>query len=124
MARVLLCATHLLVVPRPTCADRDASFGRLHSYFLASAIPHIRDVSIDQWYLHATFWGHAGIYGFTAGMLLKWREISNSNLEKVEKLEQLRLIDSGYKISTFITEEECLSVDTEEQLAIARSKVK
>jgi len=93
-------------------------------YFSRSAIPHIRDVSIDQWYLHATFWGHAGIYGFTAGMLLKWREISNSNLEKVEKLEQLRLIDSGYKISTFITEEECLSVDTEEQLAIARSKVK
>ena len=57
-------------------------------------------------------------------MLLKWPEISNSNLEKTEKLEQLRLIDAGYQISTFVAEEECLSVDTEEQLAIARSLVK
>ena len=58
------------------------------------------------------------------GMLLKWREISNSKLEKTEKLEQLRLIDAGYEISTFVADEECLSIDTEEQLAIARSKVK
>ena len=57
-------------------------------------------------------------------MLLKWEEISNSNLERVEKLEQLRLIDAGYKISTFVAEEECLSVDTEEQLSLARSIVK
>ena len=93
-------------------------------YFSRTAIPHIRDVQIDKWHLHATYWGHAGIYGFTAGMLLKWREISNSKLEKTEKLEQLRLIDAGYEISTFVADEECLSIDTEEQLAIARSKVK
>tara|TARA_B100001248_G_scaffold222153_1_gene178554 strand:+ start:1019 stop:1828 length:810 start_codon:yes stop_codon:yes gene_type:complete len=93
-------------------------------YFSRSAIPHVRDVSADEWHLHARYWGHAGIYGFTAGMLLKWEEISNSNLEKVEKLEQLRLIDAGYKISTFVAEEECLSVDTEEQLSFARSIVK
>ena len=93
-------------------------------YFSRSALPHVRDFSIDKWHLHSTYWGHAGIYGFTAEMLIKWKEISNSNLEKVEKLEQLRLIDAGYKISTFITDEECLSVDTEEQLAIARLKVK
>ena len=92
-------------------------------YFSRTAIPHIRDVPIDKWHLHATYWGHAGIYGFTAGMLLKWRGISNSELEKAEKLEQLRLIDAGYEISTFVADEECLSVDTEEQLAIARSKV-
>ena len=59
-----------------------------------------------------------------SNMLLKWREISNSDLEKAEKLEQLRLIDAGYEISTFVADEECLSVDTEEQLAIARSKVR
>ncbi len=93
-------------------------------YFSRTAIPHIRDVQIDKWHLHATYWGHAGIYGFTAGMLLKWREISNSDLEKAEKLEQLRLIDAGYGISTFVANEECLSVDTEEQLAIARSKIR
>ena len=93
-------------------------------YFSRSAIPHIRDVPIDKWHLHATYWGHAGIYGFTAGMLLKWREISNSKLEKTEKLEQLRLIDAGYEISTVVADEDCLSVDTEEQLSIARSKVK
>ena len=93
-------------------------------YFSRSAIPHIRDISIDKWHLHSTYWGHVGIYGFTAEMLLKWRKISKSHLEKVEKLEQLRLIDAGYKISTFVAGEECLSVDTEEQLATARLKVK
>ena len=92
-------------------------------YFSRSAIPHVRDLPEQDWHRKADYWGHAGIYGFKASMLIKWEEIKPSNLEKLEKLEQLRLIDSGYTISTFITDEDCLSVDTNEQLIYARSKI-
>ena len=92
-------------------------------YFSRSAIPYIRDTSKESWYERTEYWGHAGIYGFKAKMLKEWEKIRPSKLEKLEKLEQLRLIDSGYSISTFVTNEDCLSVDTKEQLIYARSKV-
>ena len=41
-------------------------------------------------------------------------------LEKCEKLEQLKLIDAGVKISTFKVKGDFLSVDTKEDLLIAR----
>ena len=45
-----------------------------------------------------------------------------SELEKLEKLEQLRLIDAGIKFSAFEVEGDFLSVDTKEQLELARKK--
>ena len=44
-----------------------------------------------------------------------------SSLEKLERLEQLRLLDAGYTISTFPVESPSLSVDTYEQLEEARA---
>lgn len=42
-------------------------------------------------------------------------------LEHTEKLEQLRLIEAGIVIGTFPVEGESLSVDTPEQLDLART---
>ena len=50
--------------------------------------------------------------------------MSQSNLEKNEKLEQLRFIDSGIKISTFKVEGNFLSIDTSEQLEEVRKNLK
>ena len=42
--------------------------------------------------------------------------MSPGKLERVEKLEQLRVLENGYKIRAVITEYQSRSVDTEEDL--------
>ena len=84
-------------------------------YFSRSAIPHVRGVDKKYWYKYNTYYGHVGIYGYRADILLNWFKFDQSNLENCEKLEQLRLIDSGYKYDTFLTNGQHLSIDTEKQ---------
>lgn len=90
-------------------------------YFSRSALPHVRGVEAEQWHAHTTFWGHVGIYGYRADVLKRWCELPESHLENLEKLEQLRLIEAGIQIGTFLVEGESLSVDTEVQLELARA---
>ena len=89
-------------------------------YFSRSALPHVRGVDPLEWYKHATYWGHAGIYAYRAEILKQWFNLPESKLEKLEKLEQLKILEAGYKISTFKINENSLSVDTYEQLEEAR----
>jgi 3-deoxy-manno-octulosonate cytidylyltransferase (CMP-KDO synthetase) len=90
-------------------------------YFSRSAIPHVRDAEPEQWHQHTTYWGHVGIYGYRADVLLRWNTLPHSPLERTEKLEQLRLIEAGIGVGTFPVEDEPLSVDTAEQLEQARA---
>tara|TARA_S200000501_G_scaffold319570_1_gene313940 strand:+ start:1122 stop:1934 length:813 start_codon:yes stop_codon:yes gene_type:complete len=93
-------------------------------YFSRSAIPHVRGVDEEDWHKHNTYYGHVGIYGYRADILLNWFKLSQSNLENCEKLEQLRLIDSGYKYETFLTDGQFLSIDTEKQYLEAKKLIK
>ena len=90
-------------------------------YFSRSAIPHVRGVDPADWHAHTTYWGHVGIYGYRADVLMCWDQLPHSPLENTEKLEQLRLIEAGIKLGTFPVEGESLSVDTAEQLEQARA---
>lgn len=90
-------------------------------YFSRSAIPHVRDADPELWHQYTTYWGHVGIYGYRADVLLRWSTLPHSPLEQIEKLEQLRLIEAGIGIGTFAVEGEALSVDTNEQLEQART---
>ena len=89
-------------------------------YFSRSAIPHVRGVDPANWPEHTTYWGHVGIYGYRADVLMRWNQLPHSPLEHTEKLEQLRLIEAGIQIGTFPVGRESLSVDTAEQLEQAR----
>ncbi len=89
-------------------------------YFSRSALPYIRDHKKEDWYLKYDYWGHVGIYGFRGDIIAKWNKFPDSNLEKLENLEQLRLIDAGVKINTFKVKGNFLSIDTPEQLEMAR----
>ncbi|QNI69427.1 3-deoxy-D-manno-octulosonate cytidylyltransferase [Cyanobium sp. NS01] len=91
-------------------------------YFSRAAIPHVRGVPPSEWHAHTSYWGHVGIYGYRADVLQRWLDLPYSPLEKVEMLEQLRLLEAGIQIGTFPVEGESLSVDTSEHLAIARRK--
>ena len=90
-------------------------------YFSRSALPHVRGVDPAEWSDHATYWGHVGIYGYRADVLMGWDQLPPSALEHSEKLEQLRLIEAGIPIGTFKVAGESLSVDTAEQLEQARA---
>jgi 3-deoxy-manno-octulosonate cytidylyltransferase (CMP-KDO synthetase) len=90
-------------------------------YFSRSAIPHVRGVDPADWHAHTAYWGHVGIYGYRADVLMGWNQLPHSPLEHTEKLEQLRLIEAGIQIGTFPVERESLSVDTAEQLKQART---
>jgi len=82
---------------------------------------YVRGVDPADWHAHTSYWGHVGIYGYRADVLMRWNQLPHSPLEHTEKLEQLRLIEAGIQVGTFPVEGESLSVDTAEQLEQARA---
>ncbi|VAX32832.1 3-deoxy-manno-octulosonate cytidylyltransferase, partial [hydrothermal vent metagenome] len=59
---------------------------------------------------------HIGIYSYRRDVLLRLTELSQSALEKAEKLEQLRALENGYRIKVGITGHETIGVDTREDM--------
>jgi len=92
-------------------------------YFSRSAIPHVRGEEPATWQKFTKYYGHIGIYGFRASFLSTISQIPFSNLSKIEKLEQLRFLDSGIVIKTLQTPHEVESIDTCEDLREVISKM-
>ena len=59
---------------------------------------------------------HIGVYAYRKDFLLLFNQLPYSKLEKAERLEQLRILENGYKIKTVLAENDSISVDTEEDL--------
>ncbi len=57
------------------------------------------------------FQQHIGIYGYQKEFLLKFHALPVSRLEAIEGLEQLRVLENGYKIKIVSTPFPALSVD-------------
>lgn len=87
-------------------------------YFSRSCIPNIRDVDQDKWLDQGyDFWKHIGIYAYRAEVLEKFTDLPQTDLELAEKLEQLRLMQTGYKFFCVETKYELISVDNPEDIA-------
>lgn len=82
-------------------------------YFSRSPIPYDRDGGFFD------YKGHLGIYGFDVKSLHKFCALGSSKLENVEKLEQLRALEAGYKIKMIEVETDSFGIDTPEDLAEA-----
>lgn len=87
-------------------------------YFSRSTIPYNRDNQDVKYYKHL------GIYAYRKKFLLSFNDLPKSNLENIEKLEQLRVIEAGYKIKTVLTDLETVGVDTPDDLAKVESLMK
>ena len=88
-------------------------------YFSRAPIPYPRD-DAHKAKLHAH--RHIGIYAYRVGFLKKYAELSVTELEKIESLEQLRVLHHGYKIGVTITQNAPANgVDTQEDLDFVRS---
>ena len=68
-------------------------------YFSRSPIPNPARAGRD----FALRLGHIGIYAFRKAALLRFAKIGPTPLERTEKLEQLRLLESGMKIKASLT---------------------
>lgn len=81
-------------------------------YFSRSPIPHFGLGSSNRF----VFLKHLGVYGYTMRFLQKIIKITPSSLEKRENLEQLRVLEHGYKIKVVRSLDDSASVNIEEDL--------
>jgi 3-deoxy-manno-octulosonate cytidylyltransferase (CMP-KDO synthetase) len=84
-------------------------------YFSRSPIPRAREW--DDCLLAADpphFYQHVGLYAYRRDFLLKLADMPPSSLEQVEKLEQLRVLNSGYSILVGVIDEPTFGIDTPE----------
>jgi len=83
-------------------------------YFSRSLIPYSRDnVAVNVY-------EHVGLYVYRKEFLLQISVMPQSHLEKIEMLEQLRVLEGGYKIKVIETKSKHaagVSVDTQDDLA-------
>ena len=63
-------------------------------YFSRNAIPYLKDVDPKILKTHAVY-RHVGIYAYRVAYLKKFVAMPQSDLEKIERLEQLRALDAG-----------------------------
>lgn len=86
-------------------------------YFSRSPIPYFRETeNHDEWLKSHTYYKHIGLYVFRKKFLLMFTSWRESQLERAEKLEQLRIIENGYKIKTVVTNYDSIPVDTPEDV--------
>jgi 3-deoxy-manno-octulosonate cytidylyltransferase (CMP-KDO synthetase) len=90
-------------------------------YFSRSPIPFVRDAKTNSEKIQlAEIYKHIGLYVFRRDYLLRFIKLQPTDLEKTEKLEQLRMLENSFKIKIVTTEFDTLSVDTPDDLERAR----
>lgn len=89
-------------------------------YFSRAPIPFVRDnLNTDLLLEKGIYFKHIGLYVYRKEYLLKFTGLQSSYLEDLEKLEQLRVLENGYKIKCVETTLDSISVDTPMDLADA-----
>jgi 3-deoxy-manno-octulosonate cytidylyltransferase (CMP-KDO synthetase) len=86
-------------------------------FFSRAPIPYARDLAgkvDDAWVAAHPCYKHLGLYGYRADLLQKLAQLPVGHLERIEKLEQLRVLENGYEIACGITEDPTIGVDTPE----------
>lgn len=85
-------------------------------YFSRAAIPHLRDAGNENAET-GVYRKHVGIYAFRRDALLRFADLPPSQLERTEKLEQLRALEYGMRIAVADVERDSQAVDTPGDIA-------
>lgn len=86
-------------------------------YFSRAPIPYHREGGAIRYFKHL------GIYGYRRDFLLRFSTLLASSLEQAEKLEQLRVLENGYRIKVIETVHDSIGVDTEEDFQLAKERL-
>lgn len=92
--------------------DRDG----LALYFSREAIPHVRAGQPAP-----AQWAHLGLYAYRRAFLLTLAALPPTPLERAESLEQLRVLEHGYRIRCVDAAGVSVGVDTPEDLETVRT---
>ena len=118
-----------LMVPIDREAAQDANLVKVvvsldnHAlYFSRSPIPYFRSQGSGAGGRGQTY-GHVGLYAYTRDFLLNYASLEPTPLEKTESLEQLRVLEHGYRIKMVEVAERPMGVDTPEDLERVRREV-
>jgi 3-deoxy-manno-octulosonate cytidylyltransferase (CMP-KDO synthetase) len=79
-------------------------------YFSRSPIPYYRDGR------DVSFFKHIGIYAYRRSFLMQLPLLRKSFLEEAEKLEQLRIVENGFKIKVVKISHDSVGIDTLDDL--------
>ena len=83
-------------------------------YFSRSVIPYPRHETIPVYYKHL------GLYAYKKDFLFEFTNLPKSHLEMTEGLEQLRVLENGYRIKVVETKFDTIGIDTPEDLKKAK----
>lgn len=86
-------------------------------YFSRAPIPFLAPNSAAD---SVTYYKHIGLYAYTKDFLFTYKNMPVSDLEKIECLEQLRVLEEGFRIKVIETKFDTVGVDTPEDLAKVR----
>ena len=81
-------------------------------YFSRSPIPFARDALAAH-----SCYRHLGLYAYDADFLSAFSTLEPGFLENIEKLEQLRAMEHGYRIHVGITDQPTIGIDAAEDVA-------
>lgn len=97
-------------IESPNCVKCVTDNNGYALYFSRSKIPYERNQGL------AIIYGHLGIYGYKREALLKMTQTDQTPLELAESLEQLRALQAGMKIKTFVVDFVPVGIDTPDDL--------
>jgi len=86
-------------------------------YFSRAPIPHYRDAGTGR------YRKHLGIYGYRKEFLFAVAALPPTSLEEAERLEQLRVLQNGYRIRVVDVEHDSVGVDTPEDLTAVEERL-
>jgi 3-deoxy-manno-octulosonate cytidylyltransferase (CMP-KDO synthetase) len=84
-------------------------------YFSRAPIPYVRPGEDPP-----ECWRHIGLYAYRREFLLRMAGLPPTPLERAEGLEQLRILDHGFRIRTVETTSDAIGVDTPDDLERVR----
>lgn len=90
-------------------------------YFSRAAIPHL---AVNSEVISPVYYKHIGLYGYAKDFLFVYKNLPASALENTEKLEQLRILQEGFRIKVMETKYDTVGVDTPEDLERVKKLLK
>jgi 3-deoxy-manno-octulosonate cytidylyltransferase (CMP-KDO synthetase) len=105
-------------VANPNAVKVVTDFNGQALYFSRATIPHDRDRTSPKYFKHL------GIYAYRKPALDRFVALSESSLERAERLEQLRFLEHGISIYVAETPFDSIGVDTEEDFLRVQNLLK
>ena len=102
-------------------------------YFSRATIPYHRDAALNpaaaqgaphldsEMWVPPQYWKHIGLYAYRKAALNSFPTLPASQLERTERLEQLRFLENGFAIYVEPTDFDTIGVDTEADLRLVES---